>query len=37
MATLKTWQILTKLRRRPHRAAAIIAAIRILQAIEDQH
>ncbi len=37
MATLKTWKLLAKLRCCPHRATAIIAAIRILQAIEDQH
>jgi hypothetical protein len=37
MATLKTWKILTKLRCCPHRATAIIAAIRVLQTIEDQH
>jgi transposase-like protein len=36
MATLKTWKLLTKLRCSPHRATAIIAAIRVLQAIEDQ-
>ena len=37
VATLKTWKILTKLRCCPHRATAIIAAIRVLQTIEDQH
>jgi hypothetical protein len=36
MATLKTWKLLTKLRCSPHRATAIIAAIRVLQAIEDR-
>lgn len=37
VATLKTWKILAKLRCCPHRASAIIAAIRVLQTIEDQH
>jgi hypothetical protein len=37
VATLKTWRLLTKLRCCPHRATAIIAAIGILQALEDQH
>ncbi len=37
MATLKTWKLLTKLRCSPHRATAIVAAIRVLQAVEDQH
>jgi len=36
MATLKTWKLLTKLRCSPHRTTVIIAAIRVLQAIEDQ-
>jgi transposase len=36
MATLKSWKILTKLRCCPHRATNIIAAIRVLQTIEDQ-
>ena len=33
----QTWKILTKLRCCPHRATTIIAAIRVLQTIEDQH
>jgi DDE superfamily endonuclease len=37
IATLKTWKILTKLRCCPHRATNIVAAIRVLQTIEDQH
>jgi DDE superfamily endonuclease/Helix-turn-helix of DDE superfamily endonuclease len=37
MAILKTWKILTKLRCCPHRATNIVAAIRVLQTIEDQH
>jgi hypothetical protein len=37
MATLKTWKILTKLRCCTRRATPIIAAITVLQAIEDQH
>jgi DDE superfamily endonuclease len=36
MATLKTWKLLTKLRCSPHHASTIIAAIRVLQTIEDQ-
>jgi DDE superfamily endonuclease len=35
MATLKTWKLLTKLRCCPSRATAIVAAIRVLQTIED--
>jgi DDE superfamily endonuclease/Helix-turn-helix of DDE superfamily endonuclease len=35
-ATLKTWKILTKLRCCPTRATAIIAAIRVLQTVEEQ-
>lgn len=37
VATLKTWKVLTKLRCCPRRATPIIAAIRVLQAIDDQH
>jgi hypothetical protein len=37
VATLKTWKILTKLRCCPRRATPIIAAITVLQAIDDQH
>jgi hypothetical protein len=37
VATLKTWRLLTKLRCCPRRATTIILAIRVLQAIEDQH
>jgi hypothetical protein len=37
VATLKTWKILTKLRCCPRRATAIVAAITVLQAIDDQH
>jgi hypothetical protein len=37
VATLKTWKLLTKLRCCPARAIAIVAAIRVLQTIEDQH
>jgi hypothetical protein len=36
MATLKTWKLLTKLRCCPGRTTTIVAAIRVLQAIEDQ-
>jgi hypothetical protein len=36
MATLKTWKLLTKLRCCPSRATAIVAAIRVLQAVEEQ-
>src|SRR5262245_37248013 len=36
VATLKTWRLLTKLRCCPHRATAIIAAIRVIQTIEEQ-
>jgi DDE superfamily endonuclease len=36
MATLKTWKLLTKLRCCPSRATAIIAAIRVLQTVEEQ-
>ncbi len=36
VATLKTWKLLTKLRCCPQRATPIIAAIRVLQTIEDQ-
>jgi len=37
VATLKTWKLLAKLRCCPQRATTIIAAIRVLQAIEEQH
>lgn len=37
VATLKTWKVLTNLRCCPRRATTIIAAIRVLQAAEDQH
>jgi hypothetical protein len=37
MATLKTWKLLTKLRCCPYHATPIVAAIRVLQTIEDQH
>jgi hypothetical protein len=37
VATLKTWKILTRLRRCSQRASTIIAAIRAIQTIEDQH
>jgi len=36
VATLKSWKVLTRLRCCPHRATAIINAIRVLQAIEEQ-
>ncbi len=36
VATLKSWKILTRLRCCPHRATAIINAIRVLQTIEEQ-
>jgi transposase len=36
VATLKTWKLLTKLRCCPRRATTIIAAIGVLQTIEDQ-
>lgn len=36
VATLKTWKLLTKLRCCPRRATTIIAAIRVLQTLEDQ-
>jgi DDE superfamily endonuclease/Helix-turn-helix of DDE superfamily endonuclease len=36
MAILKTWKLLTKLRCCPSRATAIVAAIRVLQAIDEQ-
>ena len=36
VATLKTWKLLTQLRSCPRRATTIIAAIRVLQIIEDQ-
>jgi hypothetical protein len=36
MATLKTWKLLTKLHCCPSRTTAIVAAIRVLQTIEDQ-
>ena len=36
VATLKTWKLLTQLRCCPRRATTIIAAIRVLQTIEDQ-
>lgn len=35
IAILKTWKILTKLRRSPHRATAIVRAIVVLQHAED--
>jgi hypothetical protein len=37
VATLKTWRILTKLRCCPQRATTIIAAVRVLQSIEERH
>jgi hypothetical protein len=37
VATLKTWKILTKLRCCPQRATTIIAAIRVLQSVDEQH
>jgi hypothetical protein len=36
VATLKTWRLLNKLRCCPQRATSIVAAIRVLQALEDQ-
>ncbi len=36
VATLKSWKVLTRLRCCPHRATAIINAIRVLQTIEEQ-
>jgi hypothetical protein len=36
VATLKSWRVLTRLRCCPSRATAIIAAIRVLQTIEEQ-
>lgn len=36
VATLKTWKVLTRLRCCPHRATAIVNAIRVLQTVEDQ-
>lgn len=36
VATLKSWKVLTRLRCCPHRATAIINAIRVLQAIDEQ-
>jgi hypothetical protein len=36
MATLKTWKLITKLRCCPSRATAIVAAIRVLQTVEEQ-
>ena len=36
VATLKAWKLLTKLRCCPRRATTIIAAIRVLQTIQDQ-
>jgi hypothetical protein len=35
VATLKTWKILTQLRRCPRRATTIIAAIRVVQTTEQ--
>jgi hypothetical protein len=36
MATLKTWKLLTQLRCCPNRATIIVAAIRVLQTVEEQ-
>jgi hypothetical protein len=36
VATLKTWRLLAKLRCCPRRATTIIAAVRVLQDLEDQ-
>jgi len=36
VATLKTWKVLTRLRRCPSRATAITKAILVLQTIHDQ-
>jgi hypothetical protein len=36
VAILKTWRLLAKLRSCPHRATPIIAAIRVLQTVEQQ-
>jgi hypothetical protein len=37
IATLKTWKLLAKLRCCPQRATTIIAAIRVLQTIEEHY
>jgi hypothetical protein len=34
---VKTWKLLTKLRCRPGHATPFVAAIRVLQTIEDQN
>lgn len=37
VATLKTWKILTKLRRCPRRTTAIVRAVLALHAVETDH